>query len=163
MTGRLAKIAIVGAAGVLILLVAINNIFDYGTNLEVVQHILSMDAIPPGPLSWRAIANPTLHHLSYGFIIAVEAVSAALTLQGAWLLWQARSERAAVFNRAKGRAIAGLAAGFLLYFLGFMAIGGEWFQMWRAGVYNMQEPAFRFIGSVGIAMIFLALSDAELA
>ena len=40
-----------------------------------------------------------------------------------------------------------------------MAIGGEWFQMWRAGAYNMQEPAFRFIGSVGLVLLFINQRD----
>lgn len=160
MTIRLAKIAVAAAAGVLILLVAFGNVVDYGTNFDVVKHILSMDMIPPSPLTARAITSPALHHLCYGFIIASEFVAAGLTLYGAWLLWRARKSEAAAFNNAKGMAVAGLTVGFLLYFFGFMAVGGEWFQMWRAGDYNMQEPAFRFIGSVGIAMIFLALADA---
>jgi predicted small integral membrane protein len=162
MTVRLAKIAVAFSAGFLILLVALGNVFDYGANFDVVQHILSMDMIPPGPLKWRAVTSPALHHLCYLFIILTEFASAALTLSGAWLLWRARAEAAAVFNNAKSAAVAGLCVGFLLYLLGFMAVGGEWFQMWRAGVYNMQEPAFRFIGSVGIAMIFVSLADAEL-
>jgi predicted small integral membrane protein len=156
---RLAKIAVVFSAGVLILLVALDNVFDYGVNFEVVQHILSMDAIPPSLLKWRAITSPALHHLCYLFIIAVEFLSGAATLWGAYFLWNARAADAAIFNAAKSTAVAGLCAGFLLYFLGFMAVGGEWFQMWRAGIYNMQEPAFRFIGSVGLAMIFVSLAD----
>lgn len=160
---RLAKIAIAFSAGVLILLVALDNVFDYGVNFDVVQHILSMDMVPESPLKWRAVTSPTLHHLCYWFIIATEFVSAGLTLWGAWSLWQARAGRAAIFNSAKGIALVGLCVGFLLYFFGFMAVGGEWFQMWRAGVYNMQEPAFRFIGSIGLAMIFLALADMELS
>jgi predicted small integral membrane protein len=156
---RLAKIAVVFSAGVLILLVALDNVFDYGVNFEVVQHILSMDAIPPSPLKWRAITSPALHHLCYLFIIAVECLSGAVTLYGASILWKARAADAATFNAAKGAAVAGLCMGFLLYFVGFAAVGGEWFQMWRAGIYNMQEPAFRFIGSVGLAMIFISLAD----
>jgi predicted small integral membrane protein len=159
---RLAKIAVAAAAGVLILLVALNNLLDYGTNFDVVAHILSMDAIPPSPLTWRAISAPALHHLCYWFIILAEFASAGLTLHGAFVLWRAREAPAAAFHGAKGRAVAGLTIGFLLYFFGFMAIGGEWFQMWRAGFYNMQEPAFRFIGSIGVAMIFIALADVEL-
>jgi len=158
---RFAKIGLAASAGVLIGLVAINNIFDYGTNFDVVQHILSMDMIPPGPLAWRAIKSPTLHHLGYWLIILAEFVSAVLTLYGSWLLWRARGVEASRFNAAKEMAIAGLAVGFLLYFFGFMAIGGEWFQMWRAGAYNMQEPAFRFIGSVGLVMIFLGQRDMD--
>ncbi len=160
---RLAKIAIAFSAGVLILLVALDNVFDYGVNFDAVQHILSMDMVPASPLKWRAVTSPTLHHLCYLFIIATEFVSAGLTLWGAWSLWQARAGQAATFNSAKSLALAGLCVGFLLYFLGFMTVGGEWFQMWRAGVYNMQEPAFRFIGSIGLAMIFLALADMELS
>ncbi len=158
---RWTRIAVAAAAGVLILLVALGNVFDYGANFDVVQHILSMDMIPPSALQWRAVTSPALHHLCYGFIIAAEFVSAGLTLFGAWLMWQVRAGEARTFNDAKGMAIAGLTVGFLLYFFGFMGVGGEWFQMWRAGVYNMQEPAFRFIGSVGIAMIYIALPDAE--
>lgn len=161
MMARIAKIALVASTGLLVLLVAINNVFDYETNFDVVKHILSMDMIPPSPLAWRAITSPALHHLCYGFIIVAEFVSALLTLYGAWLLWRARAEEATRFNAAKEIAVAGLAVGFSLYFFGFMAIGGEWFQMWRAGVYNMQEPAFRFIGSVGLVMIFLGQRDVD--
>lgn len=156
---RYAKIAIAASAGALILLVALGNVMDYGTNFDVVQHILSMDMIPPSPLKWRAVTSPALHHLCYLFIIATEFVAGALTLYGGWILWGARAAPAQNFNQAKGVAVAGMTIGFLLYFLGFMAVGGEWFQMWRAGVYNMQEPAFRFIGGIGISMIFIALAD----
>ncbi|MGJ0391729.1 MAG: DUF2165 family protein [Methylocystis sp.] len=158
---RLAKIAVAFSAGFLILFVALDNVFDYGVNFDVAQHILSMDMVPQSPLKSRAITSPALHHLCYLFIIATEFASAALTLYGAWTLWQARAAGAATFNSAKAMAIAGLCVGFLLYFLGFMTVGGEWFQMWRAGPYNMQEPAFRFIGSIGLAMIFIGQADAE--
>ena len=43
----------------------------------------------------------------------------------------------------------------ILYLLGFMAIGGEWFQMWRDGAYNAQEPVFRFIVCIGIAILIV--------
>jgi predicted small integral membrane protein len=150
------------SSGALLLLVAINNILDYGVNYDVVQHILSMDAVPPTPLAWRAITSPELHRLLYALIIATEFAAALLSLYGAVSMWRARGMRAKAFNASKGLAIGGLALGFLLYHFGFMAIGGEWFQMWRAGVYNLQEPAFRFIGAVGLALIFVALADAEL-
>lgn len=162
MIPRLAKIAMTFSSGVLLLIVAINNVLDYGVNYEVVQHILSMDAVPQGPLAWRAIASPELHRLCYALIIATEFAAALLSLYGAWRMWRARGQRAKAFNAAKGVAIGGLAAGFLLYHFGFMTIGGEWFQMWRAGVYNMQEPAFRFIGALGLVLLFVSMTDAEL-
>lgn len=161
MLTRLAKIAVTAACGVLLVLVAVNNVFDYGVNFDVVRHILAMDMIPAGPFSWRAITAPIVHHLLYFFIIAAEFCAGFATLLGVMRLWAQRSAKARVFNSTKQMATAGVAGGLLLYLFGFMTVGGEWFQMWRAGPYNMQEPAFRFIGSLGIALIFLSLPDPD--
>jgi predicted small integral membrane protein len=151
---RTAKIILVGCVGMLGLLVGVDNILDYRTNFEVVRHVMSMDAIPPGsPLMWRAITNPSLHWLAYAIIIAAELLFGALCLFGAARLVRADSS----FESAKGPAVAGLALGFALYFFGFLIVGGEWFQMWQAGPWNMQEPAFRFVGSIGLILIFLCL------
>ena len=157
---RISKIFLVAAVGALILLVAINNVTDYDTNYDVVSHVMSMDEVPPGsPLAWRAITNPTLHRLLYGFIIATEFVAASLILVGGWKLWRMRGTEAPGFNAAKDVAIAGLALAVGLYLFGFMSIGGEWFQMWRSGTYNMQQAAFRFIGCAGLILIFLGQRD----
>jgi predicted small integral membrane protein len=149
--------------GLALLMVALDNVLDYGTNFDAVQHILAMDMIPPSPLKWRAIASPALHHLFYLFIIVVEFASGALTLYGALVLWRARDAGGRAFDAAKDFAVAGLALGFLLYAFGFMGVGGEWFQMWRAGVYNLQEPAFRFIGMLGLSLVFVSLADMDRA
>ena len=53
--------------------------------------------------------------------------------------------------------------GFALWFFGFMVVGGEWFQMWQSQTWNGQEAAFRFIGCIGLVLIFLAQKDDELA
>lgn len=161
MSSRLSKIAAAAASGVLLLLVAVNNVFDYEVNHDVVRHILAMDKIPESPLVWRAITNAVLHHALYIGIIAAEFASGFATLTGVARLWTERAADAAVFNAAKSLAVAGVAGGFMLYFFGFMVIGGEWFQMWRAGPYNMQEPAFRFIGALGIVLVFLSLPDQD--
>ena len=161
MSTRLAKIATTAACGVLLTLVAVNNVSDYGVNFDVVRHILAMDMIPDGPFGWRAITSPLAHHLLYFFIIAAEFCAGFATLLGVVRLWAQRGATAQAFNRAKELATAGVAGGLLRYLFGFMTVGGEWFQMWRAGPYNMQEPAFRFIGSLGIALIFLSLPDMD--
>lgn len=159
---RLAKIAIVSGAGFLFALVGFNNLVDYGANFDVVKHILTMDMIPSGPFAGRAIAASALHHLLYLFIIGVELAGGAATLVGVTRLWRAREAAAKDFNRQKALALCGLASVFGLYFIGFATIGGEWFQMWRAGAYNMLEPAFRFIGSIGLILIFLNQPDEEI-
>lgn len=159
---RGAKIAFVAFVGIFGLLTGIDNIIDYPTNFAVVQHILSMDAIPSGsPLVGRAVTNPTLHTAFYWIIIASELLFGSLCIFGALRLATAFRAPAPLFNAAKGPAVLGLALGFALYFFAFLVIGGEWFQMWQAGEWNMQQPAYRFIGSIGLILIFLCLPDAD--
>jgi predicted small integral membrane protein len=162
MLPRIVKILLTASAGVLIVLVGLNNIMDYRTNFEVVRHILSMDTIPKdSPLIWRAMTSPALHHMTYWFIILAELIAGGLCLHGALRMKRALRAGGRSFTIAKETAILGLALGFSLYFLGFMAIGGEWFQMWRSEGFNMQEPAFRFIGGVGLVLLLLCQSDGD--
>lgn len=155
---RYAKIALAASAGIFILIVGLDNILDFDANFEVVKHILSMDAVS-GPLTSRAITEPRLHSAVYWFIIGTELVAALLTIFGAWRLWRARELSGGTFCREKAYAVGGLALALWLYLFGFMAIGGEWFEMWRAGVWNMQEPAFRFIGCIGLVLLFVNQRD----
>jgi len=164
MTLRLAKILLVCLVGLFSLLVGADNIFDYGTNYAFVQHVMSMDTVfPNSSLTWRAITSPALHHASYAAIIAAELLTGVLCLLGAWRLWNARAYFASEFNAAKDVAIAGLVLGFALWFFGFMVVGGEWFQMWQSQTWNGQQAAFRFIGCIGLVLIFLVQKDDELA
>lgn len=157
---RIAKILLVGCAGVLGLLTGIDNIIDYRTNFEVVRHVMSMDAVPANSvLLWRAITDPALHRLFYWIIIAIELLYGGLCILGALRLLGAKDPDS--FDRAKGLAVAGLGLGVTLYFFGFLIVGGEWFQMWQAGQWNMQEPAFRFLASVGLILVFLSLPDVD--
>ncbi|HXY58669.1 MAG TPA: DUF2165 domain-containing protein [Methylocystis sp.] len=159
---RHAKIFLVACTGVLMAIVSFDNIFDYGTNFACVQHILAMDTLGPDTaFTWRAITSAPLHHLAYALIIGTELAAAALCLAGTTKLYRARASDGRVFDAAKGIAILGLVVAFSLYFLGFMAIGGEWFEMWRSQGWNMQEAAFRFIGAIGIVLLLVAQSDAE--
>lgn len=158
---RIARIAVALAMGAIMLLVSIGNIFDYGANFDVVQHVLSMDTVPDTPLKWRAVTSPWLHHLFYLLIIAAELASGLLSLYGGFLLWRARAGEAGAFNAAKSFAIAGIALGFLLYAFGFMGVGGEWFLMWRSGPYNLEDAAFRFVGLLGLSLVFLSLRDVD--
>lgn len=156
---RLSKILLTAALGVLILLVAINNVTDYDTNYQLVSHVMSMDQVPAGsPLEWRAVTSPTLHRMLYAFIIAVEFAAGALIVAGVWRLLLTRKAEAARFNAAKDVAIMGLALAVGLYLFGFMAVGGEWFQMWRSGA-DLQQAAFRFIGCAALVMLFLGQRD----
>lgn len=157
---RISKILLVASIGALLLLVALDNVFDYYTNYEIVSHVMSMDEVPPdSAISWRAITSPALHKLLYGLIILTEFAAAALCLAGAGKLWRERRAEPMRFNAAKNIAVAGLALGVGLYLFGFLGVGGEWFQMWRSATYNMQQAAFRFIGSIGLVLLFVHQRD----
>lgn len=162
MAARLSKIALVASIGLLALIIVINNVTDYNTNFLYVYHVMSMDTIfPDSTLTWRAIRDPGLQRLAYAAIIATEAIIATLCLVGAGRLLQTITADGATFNRAKAPAIYGLTLAFVFWFVGFMVIGAEWYAMWQSADWNGQQPAFRFLGCVGIVLIYLAQPDSD--
>jgi predicted small integral membrane protein len=96
----------------------------------------------------------------YAIIIAAEAATALLCGVGGFRLLTAMRDPHR-FHGAKGTAIAGLALGFVLWFAGFIAIGGEWVLMWRSAVWNGQEAAFRLAVILGIVLIYLIQPEGQ--
>jgi predicted small integral membrane protein len=160
---RTTKALLTFLVGLFALLVGLDNIIDYGTNFGFVQHVLSMDTTLAGnKLMWRAITSEWVHHLAYALIIAAELATGGSCVAGAWRLFQTRSARAQAFNEAKEPAIAGLVAGFGVFFFGFLVVGGEWFQMWQSQTWNGQEAAFRSAMFFGLVLIFVAAKDDDI-
>lgn len=156
---RLCKIALLCSAALFFSLVAFGNVTDYDSNWVFVQHVLSMDTtFPNSSLHWRAVSNPSLQQAGYLAIIAYETVVSLLLWVGALLLLSRIA--APSFDEAKSVAIAGLTFGLLLYAVGFIAIGGEWFAMWQSQIWNGQQKAFDFIGMLGIILLALLMPDA---
>jgi predicted small integral membrane protein len=157
---RLAKIAMAASLALFAFLVAFNNLTDYGSNFAFVQHVLSMDTTFPGnALRWRAITTPILWHAAYWLIIAGEALTCVAYAIGSVALLGALRAGGAAFNRAKRLVYVGTALGFLVWFLGFMVIGGEWFAMWQSPTWNGQPAAFRFYAALLGVGIFVGLED----
>jgi len=160
---RAAKIVLVAAIALFATLVAFGNITDYGTNFVFVQHVLSMDTIFPGSrIGYRAITSPALHHAAYAAIIAAEAVIAVMCWLGVCALSRALRADAATCHRAKTFAVLGLVLGFVLWQVGFMSIGGEWFAMWQSPQWNGVPGAFRFTIVILGVLILVAMRDDEL-
>jgi predicted small integral membrane protein len=160
---RFTKIVMCLVIAVFCLLVAFDNVTDHATNYLFVQHVLEMDTTFPGnELMYRSITNPLLWKIGYGLIIAAEGVTGILFLIGALHLWRACRAPGAEFERAKAYAIAGALFAFLVWFLGFMVIAGEWFVMWESKLWNGQEAAFRFYVTVLAVLVFLNQPDGEL-
>ena len=160
---RYAKIAMALSLAAFCLLVAFDNLTDYGTNYLFVQHVLSMDTTFPGnALMYRSITSPTLWQIAYALIIAAEAVTGVLFLAGAIRLIQARNAPGAAFDAAKGLVVAASLAAFLVWYFGFMVVGGEWFAMWQSQTWNGQDAAFRFYMTALAVLIFVVLPDGDL-
>jgi len=160
---RLVKVAMVTSTALFALLVAFNNVVDYGSNYEYVRHTLSMDTTIPGnALMGRAITQPALWRIGYWLIILTEAaVGVILAFSAFQLAINARSG-ASRFNAVKKFAVVGAGLGFLLWFTGFMVVGGEWFVTWQSKSWNGQEAAFRFYMTLLAVIIFVNQPDGEL-
>jgi predicted small integral membrane protein len=143
------------------LLVSLNNVIDYSSNYAFVQHTLSMDTVFPGnTLKSRAIVDPLVWSLAYGLIIFVEFVTGALLLIGAIQLLKNINSPLA-FIRAKKWVYLGCLSGFLLWFFGFIVIGGEWFFMWQSQTWDGIEASFRFVALIMFTFIFTAMPESE--
>ncbi|CRM65264.1 hypothetical protein [Pseudomonas sp. 37 R 15] len=162
MVTRYAKLVLVAMLAVFAALAAFNNLTDYASNFNFVRHVLSMDTTFPGNAAMsRAINAPWLWHGAYWAIIAGEALTALLLAVGGLMLWCARRNCAQQFNHAKAFAVAGLTTGLLVWFFGFMVIGGEWFLMWQSQEWNGQNAAFKFYAAILGVLVFLNQPDAD--
>jgi predicted small integral membrane protein len=160
MNTRLCKIALTASVALFLVLVVLNNLTDYGSNLLFVQNVLGMtDTFPGNKLMWRALTSPAIHHAFYWSIILWEAAAMVLCAAGAWKLWLARSATAREFDAAKSLAITGLTVSLLQWFVAFITVGGEWFVMWQSKTWNGQDAAFRMFACIGIILLFVNQSE----
>ena len=120
-----------------------------------------MDTVfPENTLKYRAILDPFVWSLVYGLIIFAEFLTGLLLFIGAiGLLKNIHSPLA--FKRAKNWAYLGCLVGFLLWFFGFIVIGGEWFCMWQSEKWNGIEAAFRFVVIIMFILLFTAMPEPE--
>jgi predicted small integral membrane protein len=158
---RVSKSIVCFSLAIFALLVGWNNVADYGSNYAFVQHTLSMDTVfPDNALKSRAILDPFIWRFAYGLIIATQFLIGVLLLTGSiGLLISINSPLE--FNKAKSWVYLGCLTGFILWFFGFIVIGGEWFCMWQSEKWNGVEAAFRFVVLFMFTFLFIAMSDSE--
>jgi len=153
---RYCKIVLVATVALFFSLVAFGNVTDYESNWLFVQHVLSMDTIfPDSTLKWRAITSPAIQAFAYWAIIAWEIATAVVLWVGtARLLGAAGGEG---FAAARPVAVVGLSMGFVLYAVGFVAVGGEWLAMWQSETWNGESKAFEFLTLISAVLIILLI------
>jgi predicted small integral membrane protein len=140
---------LVGLNALYMILVVVGNITDFRVNQQFVHHVLAMDTInlgqAPGAsldphVTWRALSATTMQDAVYIGIIIWES-AAGLVLASALAMWFVDRGRRREY--ARRLSTIGLLMVLLLFFGGFIDIGGEWFQMWRSTAWNGLDTAFR--------------------
>jgi predicted small integral membrane protein len=163
MIERLLKMFMTAGIAILCAFIVAGNIQDPGSNLLFVQHVFSMDTIMPGSaLASHALPIPVLWRIAFWLIVVGEAATGALFALGTVELVRARKRKAREFQAAKRFVYVGAGCGFLVWFLAFLGVGGEWFAMWQSQVWNGQQAAFRIVATVLLVLLFVAQPDAEL-
>ena len=160
MNFRLSQLALVASCALYMVFVVFNNLTDYRSNFQLVQHVLAMDTTFPGNAGlWRALNSSGIHHTFYASIICWETACAVLLVLGSARLWSERDKGAVGWCAAKKFANAGLTLGLLLWLLAFITVGGEWFLMWQSSKWNGLGAALRMFTVMGFVLILLNLPE----
>jgi predicted small integral membrane protein len=160
---RMSKILLLSGVAFLYLLVVFNNLADYGSNAQLVRHVLLMDTTFPGNHGmWRSISSPVVDTIFYWGIIGWEIATAILLIWGILRLLYAFRRPATFFNAAKSIAVLALTLSLLMWLVAFLSVGGEWFLMWQSHTWNGQEAAFREFAVIGIVLLLLVVPDTDL-
>ena len=155
-TPSVAAAALTATVALYMALVAFGNITDFGTNQQFVRHVLSMDTTFKDPdLMWRAVTSPALQNAAYVAVIVWETVAAAVLLAATWF-WITGLRRDA-YARARAASTVGLVMVLLLFGLGFVVIGGEWFAMWQSSDWNGLDAAARNIALAALTLLVVHL------
>jgi predicted small integral membrane protein len=162
MVTRFAKMFLLCGIALFYTLVVFNNITDFGSNYQFVNHVLNMDTtFPNNHGMWRALHPAWTHLVFYIGIIAWEAVTAVLLWWGAARLYRARLASPPTFTSAKRMAVIALTLSLMMWLVAFLTVGAEWFLMWQSTVWNGQEAAFRMF--VVVAIVLLIVMQLETA
>ncbi|PZT69268.1 hypothetical protein DN402_19960 [Streptomyces sp. SW4] len=144
----LAATLLTGTVALYMALVAFGNITDFGTNQQFVRHVLAMDTtFKDEDLMWRAITTRWIQDAAYVLIIVWETLAALVLVRGTWL-WA----RGDVLG-ARRISTYGLLMVMLLFGVGFIGIGGEWFAMWQSETWNGLDAATRIFLLSGVVLV----------
>ncbi|MBE8525118.1 DUF2165 domain-containing protein [Amycolatopsis sp. H6(2020)] len=153
---RFAVTVLTGMTALQMALIAFGNITDFGTNQAFVQHVLAMDTTFHSPdMMWRAITSPGLQNTAYVVIIAWEALT-ALVLIAALVQWIRGKD-----GPARRLSTLGWVMWVLLFGVGFLAVGGEWFQMWQSEKWNGLQPALQNFLIAAVALVVAHLPEKQ--
>lgn len=155
---RLTQIFVILAVAIYASLVFLGNLMDYNSNYQFVKHVLGMDTtFEDNALMWRSITNEGMVTAAYWLLIAVEGIVAALAWISGIKMLRALKKPYEVFSGAKTLGFYAFMLGFLLWFIGFIGLGSEWFAMWQSDIWNGKQTAMDITTVLGIFLIIFMM------
>jgi len=161
MAVRYLKIALVTLVGLQAWFYVAGNLANWQSGFGAVAYVLAMEGHEIyGNHIVPTIESPALVTIAFLIILTGEFLVGALSLKGARDLWNARSADADGFNSAKEFALLGTGMALLVWFGGFIVIGGALFQMWQTQIGSGSfDDAFVFATTAGLILLFLNCPD----
>jgi len=125
------------------LVVAFDNITNPQSNWVFVQGVLSLDGVfDNSGFEWRAINANWFHVLAYVALIAMETLTGIL-LTWAGVVGLKNATNRTGWGNAQRLTMLGVTTGLLVFFFGFITVGGNWFVMYLNSKWNGLDPAFQ--------------------
>lgn len=144
--------------------VVLGNVLDFNSNLQYVQHVLTMDStFEDNTLMWRAIESSFIHYVAYVIIIIGELLFTVLAWIGSIMMIRHLKASAEHFSQAKSFGFYSYSVALAVWFFGFIIIGSEWFAMWQSTAWNGKQTAMDVTEvMIGFAII-LSLREKDIA
>ena len=126
------------------------------------MHVLAMDTTFRSPNTmWHAITNPGTAIGVYITIIVWECLTATVLIC-ACVAWARAFIRQRGSDAARLLSTCGWTMEIMLFGGGFIAVGGEWFQMWQSSMWNGPQSALRYFLIASVGLILAHLPQREL-
>ena len=163
MAVRISKIILVFFVGLQAWLFVAANIANWSLGVQAVASVMSMQGVSGHSVNIFPILNsPVLHVIGFLFILVGEFLVGAFALAGVLEMWKARKADAAQFNASKRNAILGCATAMIVWFGGFIVVGGAWFHMWQSESGPQAiDAAFIFVATAGLILLFVDRPDID--
>ncbi|CAM3361612.1 DUF2165 domain-containing protein [Vagococcus fessus] len=121
--------------------VIIDNIFfAWDDNFQFVKHVMSMDTVN-SVVDWRNFDSPMIWKTAYTLLICFETATFFIGVYALIRLLRALNKDNDAFFKAKLWGYLTFIFTLLIWFFGFIDIGGEWFKMWLSPSWNGQPIA----------------------
>lgn len=158
---RYLKIILVVFVGLQGWLYVAGNLANWDGASGVVSYVLSQQEHQYYPTNiFPAFDSSMAAGIGLFIIVTGEFLVGALSMKGAWDLWKLRNGGADAFNGAKTYALLGPGMAMIVWFGGFIVIGGALFQMWQTQVGDGSfDGAFVYCITSGVVMLFVNQPD----